>query len=58
MSHQLRTNIIMKTYFSGHRNDQFWGSGRLRRPQKPLQKAGRFAPRLLEWLLRPQGPSK
>ncbi len=30
----------------------FWGSGR---PQEPLQKAGREAPRRLEWVLGPLG---
>ncbi len=53
---QLRINLIMKTYFA-HRNHRFWG---LDGPgsQKPLQKAGREAPRLLEWFQGLPEPSR
>ena len=50
---------IMKTYFPGPRNHRFWkeldGRGG---PQKPLQKAGRFASSLLEWCLGPPWPPR
>ncbi len=47
----------MNSYHPGPRNHRFLGSRRPRGPQKPVQKAGREAPRLLERFLGPPGPS-
>ncbi len=47
-----------KPSFTGPGNHRCLGSGQHRVPQKPLQKAGRFAPHLLEWFLGLPGPSR
>ncbi len=39
-------------------NRQWFGSGRPKRPLKPLQKVGGEAPHLLEWFLGPLGPPR
>ncbi len=60
------TNVTPTSYQYNHGNrfsrdpeiSILGGSGWPRGPQRPLPKAGRFAPRLLEWFLGPPGPSR